>query len=339
MLFTLHQVRGSLPSCLTQFTPKMGPPQHMGVASTECTYSSCNLTCWPQFSWHSTCLSPLHCQHVYVQSFTLLTRYRRHITCIYDDCNDKSTLSELQQLRERLERVENSLTMQPQVSDDTTGSTSSEENSMTSWIDSLLEVRSWDALVHQPAVSDIHSSVASKVCGIVEYCGNSITASCATYFEHVHRWMPVISQELFYKALSDAETSPCADVSLLILCIHLMIQVPAGDAKASQLQESLYLTTKCLYVCLLTLLPRSIASLQAGLLIATFEHASGLCEEAYMTIGGCARACSLMRLSRTPGSQVQEGTIDWLRAVEAKNLWWGILIRDRSVLCRGLPLQ
>jgi hypothetical protein len=176
--------------------------------------------------------------------------------------------------------------MQTQASDETTSSTSSEENSMRSWIDSLLEVRSWDALVHQQSVSDIHSSVASKVRQIVEYCGDSITASCATYFEHVHRWMPVISQELFYEDLRDAERSPRADFSLLILCIYLMIQVPAGEAKASQLQESLYLTTKCLYVCLQTLLPRSIADLQAGLLIATFEHASGLCEEAYMTIGG-----------------------------------------------------
>jgi hypothetical protein len=57
---------------------------------------------------------------------------------------------------------------------------------MTSWINSLLEVRSWNALVHQPAVSDIHSCVASKVRGILGYCGNSITISCATYFEHVH---------------------------------------------------------------------------------------------------------------------------------------------------------
>jgi hypothetical protein len=151
--------------------------------------------------------------------------------------------------------------------------------------------------------------------------------------------MPVISQELFYKALGDAERSTRADVSLLIICIHLMIQVPAGDAKASQLRESLYLMIKCLYVYLQTLLPRSIAYLQAELLIATFEHASGLCEEAYMTIGGCARACFLMRLSRTPSSQVQKGTNGWLRAVEAKNLWWGNLIRDRSVLWKDLPLQ
>jgi hypothetical protein len=108
---------------------------------------------------------------------------------------------------------------------------------MTSWIDSLLEVRSWDALVHQPAVSDIHSCVASKVREIVEYCGNSITASCATYFEHVHRWMPVIFQELFYKALSDAEASPRADVSLLILCIHLMTQVPVVMQKQANFRN------------------------------------------------------------------------------------------------------
>jgi hypothetical protein len=143
--------------------------------------------------------------------------------------------------------------------------------------------------------------------------------------------MPVISEKLFYDNLRGSEISPQADFSLLTLCIHLMIQVPAGDTKAVQMQESLYLTTKCLYVYLQALLPRSIAGLQAGLLIATFEHASGLCEEAYMTIGGCARASFLMRLSRTPGREAHGDTNVRLKAIEAKNLWWGIFIRDRLV--------
>ncbi|KAN0122023.1 hypothetical protein V8E51_000349 [Hyaloscypha variabilis] len=255
---------------------------------------------------------------------------RRRITCTYDSSDNKSAVRELQQLRERLEKVENSITVQSQACSEASGSISSNKNSITSWMGSLPDARSWD------------TSVAGKVRQIIEHKGNSITASCATYFQHIHRWMPVISEKLFYDNLRGPEISPRADFSLLTLCIHLMIQVPAGDAKVMQMQESLYLTTKCLYVCLQALLPQSIASLQAGLLIATFEHASGLCEEAYMTIGGCARASFLMRLSRTPGREVHGDTNAWLKAVEAKNLWWGILIRDRAInrepQIQGLPL-
>jgi len=255
---------------------------------------------------------------------------RRQLNCIYENSGENIQSTELQLLRERLEKVENSINAQS-VSIETGSSTSSEASSVGNWINSLLEVSVWDTLVHQTCLSDIHSSVARKARQIVEDCGNSITQSCAIYFEYVHQWMPVISKELFYENLKNAEGSPRADFYLLILCIHLMIQVPAGDSKANQLQNSLYLTTKCLYACLQILLPPSIAGLQAGLLIATFEHASGLCEEAYVTIGACARASSLMRLSRTPRRHAQRGTTDWLRAVEAKNLWWGILIRDRWV--------
>lgn len=202
---------------------------------------------------------------------------------------------------------------------------------MTNWIDSLLDVPSREALVQQSSVWDLHSCIARKVRHIIEQGGNTIDVSCRAYFEHVHRWMPVISPELFNEDLESSETSPKADFSLLVLCIHLMIQVPAGDPRAIELQDSLYLTTKCLYVYLQAILPPSISSLQAGLLIATFEHASGLCPEAYMTIGGCARGSFLMRLSRNPSTRGPRGTKAWLRAVEAKNLWWGILIRDRSV--------
>jgi hypothetical protein len=199
------------------------------------------------------------------------------------------------------------------------------------WTDSLVDIHSWDTLIFQPSISNIHSSVARKVRQIIGQNGKPITASFATYFRDVHPWMPVISEKLFYDNLRESEISPQADSALLALCIHLMVQVPSSDAEAVQMEELLYLTAKCLYVCLQALLPQSIAGLQAGLLIATFEHASGLCDEAYMTIGGCARASFLMRLSRTPSREAHMDTDGWLRAVEAKNLWWGILIRDRSV--------
>jgi hypothetical protein len=260
--------------------------------------------------------------------------HRRRIICTYNSSDDSKATSELQQLRERLEKVETSITAQPRQYNETSNSLPSKENSIAGWMDSLVDVCSWDTLIFQPSVSNIHSFVASKVRQITGHNGNAITASCATYFRDVHPWMPVISEKLFYDNLRGSEISPRADSALLTLCIHLLVQVPVSDAEAVRMQELLYLTTKCLYVCLQAILPQSITGLQAGLLIATFEHTSGLCNEAYMTIGGCARASFLMKLSRTPGREGHRDTDGWLRAVEAKNLWWGILIRDRSVaLC------
>jgi hypothetical protein len=133
-------------------------------------------------------------------------------------------------------------------------------------------------LISQPSVYDVHSSVASKV-------------------------RQIVGHNSFYENLTESEKSPRADFALLTIYIHLMIQVPGGDVKALQIQESQYLMKKCLYVYLQALLPQSTAVLQAGLFIATFEHASGFCEEAYLTIRECARASSPLRLSRTPGCE------------------------------------
>lgn len=93
--------------------------------------------------------------------------------------------------------------------------------------------------------------------------------------------------------------------------------------------DSLYYTIKCFYSLLQSSGRLSLELLQAGLLIATYEHSQALYEASVLSIGICARMGYALGLHRTiqPGIGMENTPKPDLE--ERRRVWWGIFILER----------
>jgi hypothetical protein len=170
------------------------------------------------------------------------------------------------------------------------------------------------------------SNLSEEVCHLLQSKPGEVYGACQVYFQNVHKWMPVISQKLFYRRMTQFSNTKRADFSLLLLSVCLLIQYPLSDTT----QLPLYSIVKSNYWHLNSCMEASTELAQAGLLIACYEHASGLVEASYHTIGLCARMGYWMGLhERRIDSDLAKDSDAWLENAEKCNLWWGIFIRDR----------
>ncbi|KAH8807711.1 hypothetical protein F5884DRAFT_345640 [Xylogone sp. PMI_703] len=190
--------------------------------------------------------------------------------------------------------------------------------------------------------ANINETFCNQVYRIMEIGGHDLNEVCTMYFENVHKWFPVVSKKLFYDTLSELRARPKADFSLLLLTIYLLLRSPSEDGYVEEMQDSFYMTAKYVCTCVQMFLPPSRHLVQAMLLLATYEHVSGKCEVAYRTIGECARNAYLLDL-HLPREipDAPRGSDKWLDAIEARNIWWGVVIRERYILLeeslRGRP--
>lgn len=116
------------------------------------------------------------------------------------------------------------------------------------------------------------------------------------------------------------------DFAVLLLGVCLLIRYAATDTG----QDPLYKIVKDQCWQLSSRLEASIELVQAGVLIACYEHASGMVGAAYGTIGLSARMGSWMGLhNQQLESDLPKDSDAWLENAERYNLWWGIVIRDR----------
>ncbi|RFU28667.1 hypothetical protein B7463_g7687, partial [Scytalidium lignicola] len=165
-------------------------------------------------------------------------------------------------------------------------------------------------------LSNINESLCDQVYQIVEIGGHDLSEVCTMYFENIHKWWPVVSKGLFYNTLSNLRAHPKADFSLLLLTIYLLLRSPSEDDGVQEMQDSFYMTAKYICTCVQMFLPPSTHLVQAMLLLATFEHASGKCEAAYLTIGECARNAHLMGLHMPRHTNAPKGSDEWYILLE-----------------------
>lgn len=76
----------------------------------------------------------------------------------------------------------------------------------------------------------------------------------------------------------------------------------------------------------------SIELLQTGLLLSTYEHASGLVEQAYATIWTCVRITHSLRIKENFRSKSDGDRVGGAQCAETHALWWAIIIRERYVI-------
>lgn len=159
--------------------------------------------------------------------------------------------------------------------------------------------------------------------------GDDITSVCERYFKVTEKWLPIIDKPEFFVRLEQLQTSPNALFSTLVMSMCLYVHASSAILERNSRVESLYYTTKCLYSLLQSSGRVSMELLQAGLLIATYEHSQALYETSALSIGICARIGYALGLHRTvqpgPGSE----NIPKRELEERRRVWWGIFILER----------
>jgi hypothetical protein len=150
------------------------------------------------------------------------------------------------------------------------------------------------------------------------------------YFANVHLWLPFVSRKRMQLTLSNPGLELSSDLALLLLSMKLVIHVPpAGTAGVN---SPLYNLTKRYYSTVESMGLISCQSLQANLLIATYEIGHAIYPAAYLTTGNCARLGHMLGLhDRRNCIQITRRPGAWAEVEEQKRTWWVVMLLDRYV--------
>ena len=151
----------------------------------------------------------------------------------------------------------------------------------------------------------------------------------AEYFKHVGKWLPIISQKKFYKQLTgNRSMNRRPEADLLVSCMYLLVKDPA-NLEPSEAMHNHYKRVRSTYFMLQAESMGGLELAQSGLMLATFEHASGHIEPAYATIWTCIRMMHSLRLENKFRASIDNNHDEETECAEAHALWWAIIIRDR----------
>jgi hypothetical protein len=183
----------------------------------------------------------------------------------------------------------------------------------------------------------LNDSIRNEVLRVAESAGMSVRGICEQFFDGFHRWLPVISQERFWKtSLAFHDGSAQADFSVLLLAMCLIAIRPVSLLQqSSTCLDSLYSTVRFSFAKAQAAVCTSTRLIQAGILLATYEYACKKPEAAYISIGTCARMSSILGINRFIAQSETELTAELrLKVLEGRNVWWGVIITERRVLKR-----
>lgn len=184
-----------------------------------------------------------------------------------------------------------------------------------------------DVLQYEP--TNLNSTLYLQIIRIIRLVDHSVDDISMRYFRGIHTFIPVISPCRFRQELLHSSTLPSATFSLLLLSMCLITYHP-GLAKGSSAIDhaTLYLTTKSLYTQIQSSFPNSLHLIQAGIIIASYEYATKKINDAFASIGVCARMGYAARLHIV---NLVEGLdpMEYSQADEELATWWGIVIAER----------
>lgn len=162
------------------------------------------------------------------------------------------------------------------------------------------------------------------------------------YFQTSHKWMPVISAEALLQDAIGYQERCClapADHTALLLAIFLITLPTLGPGSRSPLgsRETLYRTIKSAFGQAQASIGSSVRLLQAALLIAVCEYASGRPATAYISTMACIGMADILGIGVASMKRTRDarGSNDpsW-GTVERRNLVWAIAMFERyECLC------
>ncbi|GAD95623.1 pantothenate transporter, putative [Paecilomyces variotii No. 5] len=172
---------------------------------------------------------------------------------------------------------------------------------------------------------------------VIQSTNLALTEILDRFFNGFHRWLPVVCPGLFYEILRKRDDSlPIADYSVLVLSMCLVTLQPPSEILSSSISpKDLYFMVKMMLAHVQSVICTSPSLIQASLLLAAYEYACGRPEMALISVGTCSRMAQSIGIDKRSSVQNERQCHDDLkrRALEERNIWWGIVILERIILC------
>ncbi|KAL6876921.1 hypothetical protein J3F83DRAFT_429571 [Trichoderma novae-zelandiae] len=253
---------------------------------------------------------------------------RLHLQCTYEDAESVPVLEEFRQLRKRLKLFEELLV--PGTSKALNPTRLPAELSPRMTADERSAIGCEADLISRLEALASKLDVGEEVYQLLQSHPGEVYGASQIYFNNIHRWIPIMSQKLFYRRLTEFSKTKRPDFALLVLSILLSIHCPASGT----MEEPLYRAVRSTFWSLNATVDASLEMVQAGVILSCYEYGSGMYQECYKTIGLCVRMGHWMGLhdERPPPSDDLQYSDEWIRRAERCNLWWALVIRDRSTL-------
>jgi hypothetical protein len=140
-------------------------------------------------------------------------------------------------------------------------------------------------------IDDQVSLQARRLLGAISRRRGPINRFCEVYFGTFHHALPIISKEVFYWQLEN--NSSDSHFSTLLLSVYLITHLtPQPGSIPAESLEQLYPTLKSIYSLLQSTGKISVELVQAGVLIASWEHCQALHRDAWLTSTSSRNFCS-----------------------------------------------
>lgn len=151
------------------------------------------------------------------------------------------------------------------------------------------------------------------------------------YFANIHTWLPFVSKKRMELTLSSPSLELSLELSLLLLAMKLIIQVPSGDSQ--NIRSPLYALTKRYFAMVESAGIISNQTLQANILISAYEIGHAIYPAAYLTTGHSARLGHALGLNdRQNAPQIHKKKASaWAEVEEVRRTWWAVMLLDRYV--------
>ena len=180
-------------------------------------------------------------------------------------------------------------------------------------------------------ILDLDEQLTEQACDITSRDGDDIAISCSRYFITIHCWYPIIAKEELYERLEHLRSSPNADFTILVLTIYLVSRMYRQSLRPRDGLEKLYHTVKSFHSILLSTGRLSMDLVQAGLLLALYEHCQALHGVTYQTLGVCARMGYALGFHKTISPDIFPDTGDNSVIERQRQVWWCIITLERYV--------
>lgn len=167
--------------------------------------------------------------------------------------------------------------------------------------------------------------------------GGDLKNMCDTYFYTLHKWLPFVDRGDFdfavigYRDNFDAQRhlkTYLSHFSVLFLSVILIALLSSKTiVRDKESPAELYHAVKSLYSLVQSSGKTSLELVQAGLNIAAYEHCQARGQDAWLTIGSCARMAQVIGLHQTIKVTAKEASSVGFET--RKCVWWAVVVLER----------
>ncbi|KAK4100692.1 hypothetical protein N658DRAFT_427224 [Parathielavia hyrcaniae] len=175
---------------------------------------------------------------------------------------------------------------------------------------------------------DIHSMTIGTLLEI-HHNKQKVMDAVSLYFGGANTWFTIVERASFEAHLESTWDDLSAETSVVALCMALVAQ-PPNQKQSKGMSDATYTSVKSALSAVQSELPMSVPLLQAELLVAMYEFAHSMPQQAYLSLGRCfqmTRAFGWHNAAFWSSAQAAEPAV--LRQLKLYSiLWWAIVYVD-----------